>query len=155
MIESEVRVLSGEQSGIVSDGPRTNHIGVDTYADKRMVGRFWCDETAQTPFASAIEMLELMRETVERAGFPDAYDRIKTFAEPRKTPDREGRLQDTDFREGELATFAVKVLFRQNSSWQGIIIWLEGQREESFRSVYEMLMLMDSALEASRNHEQG
>ena len=43
-------------------------------------------------------------------------------------------------------TFAVRILFRQNASWQGSVTWLEGNREESFRSVLELIFLMDSAL---------
>lgn len=49
-------------------------------------------------------------------------------------------------REGRCATFAVRVLFRQNASWQGSVSWLEGSREESFRSALELAFLMDSAL---------
>ena len=47
---------------------------------------------------------------------------------------------------GELATFAVRIIFRQNASWQGSVVWLEGEREESFRSALELVLLMDSAL---------
>ena len=46
---------------------------------------------------------------------------------------------------GDVATFAVRVLFRQNASWQGSILWVEGDREESFRSVLELIFLLDSA----------
>ena len=48
-----------------------------------------------------------------------------------------------------MATFAVRVLFRQNASWQGEVTWLEGKREESFRSVLELILLMDGALQES------
>ena len=50
---------------------------------------------------------------------------------------------------GELATFSIKILFRQNASWQGTITWLEGKAEESFRSVLELIYLMNSACMAS------
>jgi hypothetical protein len=48
--------------------------------------------------------------------------------------------------QGKVATFATKVLFRQNASWQGSVSWVEGQREEAFRSVLELLFLIDSAI---------
>jgi hypothetical protein len=51
-------------------------------------------------------------------------------------------------KEGKLATFSLRILFRQNASWQGSITWCEGRSEESFRSVLELLMLMNSALES-------
>ena len=51
---------------------------------------------------------------------------------------------------GKKATFGVRVMFRQNASWQGTLCWLEKNREESFRSVLELMMLIDSAFEAER-----
>ena len=45
----------------------------------------------------------------------------------------------------------VRVIFRQNASWQGSVSWLEGRRDESFRSVLELLMLLNSALEQEKN----
>ena len=47
---------------------------------------------------------------------------------------------------GKIATFAIKILFRQNTSWQGSILWLEWGEEQSFRSVLELIYLMDNAL---------
>ena len=41
----------------------------------------------------------------------------------------------------------MKVIFRQNASWQGTVLWLEANREESFRSVLEFALLLNSALD--------
>ena len=49
-------------------------------------------------------------------------------------------------RRGNLATFAVRIMFRRNSSWQGSVTWMEGDQQENFRSVLELLLLIDSAL---------
>ena len=48
--------------------------------------------------------------------------------------------------EGKCATFLIRVLFQENASWQGSILWLEGRRDSSFRSVLELSLLMHSAL---------
>lgn len=56
---------------------------------------------------------------------------------------------ENEHRCGTLANFEVKILFRQNASWQGSVTWLEEEREEHFRSVLELAILMDSALTAS------
>ena len=45
-----------------------------------------------------------------------------------------------------IATFIVKVIFRQGASWQGMLTWIEGEKEVSFRSALEMIKLMDGAL---------
>ena len=49
-------------------------------------------------------------------------------------------------RWGRLATFEVRILFRCHTSWQGTVAWLESGREEVFRSVLELVLLLDSAL---------
>lgn len=47
-------------------------------------------------------------------------------------------------------TFYIHVRFRQHSSWQGEISWKQGDRKISFRSVLELLHLLDSALAGQR-----
>lgn len=46
---------------------------------------------------------------------------------------------------GVCATFSVQVILQENTTWQGCIAWLEQGTEASFRSVLELLSLMDSA----------
>ena len=48
--------------------------------------------------------------------------------------------------EGKRATFLIRVLFQENASWQGSVLWLEGRREASFRSVLELVLLIHRAL---------
>lgn len=47
---------------------------------------------------------------------------------------------------GARGTFIIRCLFRQNTSWQGSVRWMEGQGEQTFRSVLELILLIDSAL---------
>lgn len=51
---------------------------------------------------------------------------------------------------GDLGTFLVCVQHRENGSWQGHVTWLERNRTVNFRSVWEMVQLVD---EAVRNGE--
>ena len=46
-----------------------------------------------------------------------------------------------------IATFELEIIFRQNASWQGNIVYAEQNLTSSFRSVLELLTLMDSVLE--------
>lgn len=48
---------------------------------------------------------------------------------------------------GELGTFVVRVQHRQNSSWQGRVTWMEKDRTLYFRSTWELLKLIASAVE--------
>ncbi len=46
----------------------------------------------------------------------------------------------------EKQTFVVEVVDHQRSTWQGHISWVQGNKKISFRSVMEMLYLMDSVI---------
>lgn len=72
---------------------------------------------------------------------------IRSFT---RNTDAAGDIRSSAISErGQLATFSIKILFRQNASWQGSVTWLEGKAEESFRSVLELIYLMNSACMAS------
>ena len=43
-------------------------------------------------------------------------------------------------------TFQISVCFQRNSTWQGTILWMEKNETQNFRSMLEMLKLMDEAL---------
>lgn len=51
-------------------------------------------------------------------------------------------------------SFLVQIKFRQNSCWQGSVQWLEGKKTCSFRSLLELLQLMDEALEKTAVPEE-
>ena len=57
-------------------------------------------------------------------------------------------------KHGDIGTFIVRVQHRQNSSWQGRITWMEEDRTIQFRSVWEMIKLIESAVD-SVIHEDG
>lgn len=43
-------------------------------------------------------------------------------------------------------TFILEVLFRQNCSWQGRLIWPREGKEASFRSVLELIVLIETTM---------
>lgn len=43
-------------------------------------------------------------------------------------------------------TFIIEVSDTQSQSWQGSIEWIQGQKKQGFRSVLELLKLMDSVV---------
>ena len=65
-------------------------------------------------------------------------------------------MSDDIFKEtlGEQATFVVHVQFRQNATWQGTIQWLEEKKTQKFRSMLEMLKLMDQALQKEQTIDE-
>ena len=55
---------------------------------------------------------------------------------------------------GDLGTFIIRVQHRQNSSWQGRITWVEEDKTLSFRSVWEMMKLIDEEMELAAPKEE-
>lgn len=48
------------------------------------------------------------------------------------------------------STFLVRIQFRQNATWQGTIQWLEQKKTVPFRSMLEMITLIQEALEEAQ-----
>ena len=58
-------------------------------------------------------------------------------------------------KHGDMGTFIIRVQHRQNSSWQGRITWMEKDKTVNFRSIWEMIKLVDSALNTVSEQEGG
>ncbi|MCR5155260.1 MAG: hypothetical protein K6C96_01085 [Butyrivibrio sp.] len=54
---------------------------------------------------------------------------------------------DSGHRKG---TFVVKIEYCQNETWQGKVVWAEENRTERFRSMLELVKLMDEAMAAGQ-----
>ena len=46
-----------------------------------------------------------------------------------------------------IATLRIQILFRENYTWQGCLLWEEQKKEASFRSVLELIQILDEILE--------
>lgn len=123
---------------------RSTRVCIDSYENGIPRGSMYnlCCEEGCT-FESTTQFLLEMEKLLDQMEFPKAFQKPRSFA--KAVPAADGT--STEIRHsGDLATFTVRVLFRQNASWQGSVVWQEGRQEESFRSVLELLMLMHSAL---------
>ncbi len=123
---------------------RSTTVCVDTYENAVMTGRLYNPylETGKE-FGSLVQFLKQMDETLDEMAFPQSFTAARSFAPAPKTVQS---APDTDRQTGKRATFSVRILFRQNASWQGSVTWLEGGMEQSFRSALELIFLMDNAL---------
>lgn len=133
---------------------RTIMVYVDSYHDGILRGRVAraCDRETR-PFQSLCELLKIVEHSLDTTKYPQSFEKLRVFGEPRCRTVR--KEQEHNHKQGELATFAIRILFRQNASWQGSVFWPEGKLEESFRSVLELIFLMDSALHYSSNPGKG
>ena len=60
-----------------------------------------------------------------------------------------------DIKREKKQTFIVEIIDHQKSTWQGQIHWVQGNRKISFRSVLEMLHLIDSVVGGDADGEWG
>ena len=120
-------------------------ISVDAYDDKIVDGRFWDGrEGSETKFRGMMQLFLLIEKLLSGTKRP-TEEKCKSFSRP--DPAAAGDLpRPADPTRGTLATFRLRVLFRQNISWQGLLTWVEARQEESFRSALEFSVLLDSAL---------
>ena len=137
--ESEV------QKRVSGNEYRLTVVCIDSYREGVLAGRFYNPYVpAGESFQSLTQFLRKMEDLLDGMSFPQSFTAARGFTSPPEVD--AAQPPDESPREGRLATFGVRVLFRQNASWQGAVSWLEGGREESFRSVLELILLMDSVL---------
>jgi hypothetical protein len=51
-------------------------------------------------------------------------------------------------------SFLVKIKYRQNSSWQGTVQWIETGKTQNFKSCLELIRLMDIAVTSDKENEE-
>lgn len=139
------------QSRIRGNEYRTTIVCIDSYENGVPAGRFYNPYHQEgEQFYGLMQFLIRMEDTLDSMEFPQSFTAVRAFAPPQAsvTP---MRRPEVSAMEGKLATFSVRVLFRQNASWQGSVTWLDGGRSQSFRSVLELVLLMDSAMRSGNS----
>lgn len=129
---------------------RTTRVCVDDYTGDVLKGRV--DNPilkAPLAFSSMSQFLLCMEEALDQMNFPQSFAVSRSFAPQSFVPS--AAFRGSEKTTGALATFAVRVLFRQNASWQGSVTWEEAEREQNFRSALELLMMLDGALKEAKN----
>lgn len=117
---------------------------IDDYDNGVLRGRFYNAYRDVSSFDSLSQFLLKVESTLEAVQEPQSYTSHRTFCA--MLPLDDNMNFPAYFRKGAKATFELQVLFRQHSSWQGIIVWKDKNSEQSFRSVLELVFLLDSAL---------
>lgn len=138
---------------IKGDLHRTVVCCIDSFENESPKGRLY---TPRSPsgesFHSLIEFLWSTEQYLNKINFPQAYSAIRSFQKDSEEGKGAEKAQ-SDIREGLLGTFKIRILFRQNASWQGCVEWIEGETAESFRSVLELIFLIKSAIKSKTGKE--
>ena len=127
---------------------KTSVVCIDSYKSRVLSGRIF-NPYLQAPvsFSSTIEFIREMNTLMQELKFPQSFSEKREFCSVQEPMTKVAAPTDSVSQKGRLATFSLRIMFRQNASWQGLLAWKEGKNEKSFRSVLELLLLIDSVLD--------
>jgi hypothetical protein len=108
-------------------------------------------------FESFLELIHLTNEKLNGLDIARPATEMRSFYGPYALQGREGRiknLRDSSVKPTSKKTlgkpeFLVRLNLRHNATWQGELHWLNADRRVHFRSVMEMVALMEEAMEIS------
>ena len=133
------------QERIRKDSARTTVICVDSYENSILKGRYYngAENEEGREFNGLMQLIVGMEQILDEANFPQSFTAVRSFGDAaEQKPDVAGSAE----RKGKAATFTVKIFYRQHTSWQGSVVWQEKGVEQPFRSVLELILLINSAL---------
>ena len=126
---------------------------VDSVNMGGLSGRYY-HSYSQEPviFQSLGEMLFSMEQFFDDINFPRRGNSERFFKADHhhhtEHKENEKIMSDDKLLEhrGEQETFIIRVQHRQNNTWQGRITWADKNKTLNFRSIWEMVHLMENAL---------
>ena len=134
-------------------------ICIDKADTEEIEGRFYhCYGNEPVSFVSIVEFLTKAEKFFDLISFPQASTRTRNFDSkirndkiynnhrPKKVVEQTEIIQ----RRGEKATFVVWVKFRQNSTWQGEMFWMEEGEKKIFGNVLELTSEIDKTLQKQK-----
>lgn len=140
--------MSAISSHFMPKGRNTSIVQVCSYKEKCMEGtlRFLRLEQ-ECPFRNLMQFLSLMDAVMDLDNQPQRSVEPRVFGSAMSNALKEahGECGKTQ----PIATFQISILFRQNASWQGNVLWVDENMESQFRSALELVSLMDNALSVS------
>ena len=153
--------MDPENDAIVTAASIQMRAEIVLYDNNRLRGLLYSQYlNAPFTFTSLLQMIDKMEEVYDVKGFPEAFMTPRTFGTSRHSIKKHGEIKEDKMKDSNNAsvqlepghskcTFEITVKFRQNATWQGQILWAEKNLKQNFRSVLEMLKLMDEALAES------
>lgn len=97
-------------------------------------------------FDNLMTLLLLMNELLDSLNYPQRAMEERRFGESSGVPLADSHRLSQPEPAKLLASFKLNVLFRQNASWQGNLVWIDKEGEAQFRSALELVCLIDEAL---------
>ena len=144
--EERTDPLMATQTGFIPHGKNVVTLQVTSYHERCLKGAVSSAllENKLT-FRSTMELLSQIECMMDQANFPQRNEESRAFRPAAQPAEAEGRTAAEETAP-VIACFHLNTMFRQNATWQGCLFWADLGMEANFRSVLELLKLMDNAL---------
>lgn len=146
---------------INTSAPNLTVVCIDSHHP--MAGRVYHYYT-RTPQSvdSMYGVVDFIDNLCDKIDYPQQSTRLRLFSPQREDVKKE-KTRETEKvatksellnQKGDMGTFVIHVQYRQNSTWQGQVTWVDKEQTQNFRSVLELLKLMDSALDRAEEEKE-
>ena len=128
------------------------YVMIDYYNQQNPIGKLFHESYGIAEFCSLTTLIRLIEKITG-----EENNNARQFIPFSDMPDEVIFVHDdlnTNQKYGNLATFRISVLFTQRNSWQGIISWVEENKAQCFRSVYELIRLIDNAVSYTKYNRE-
>ncbi len=97
-------------------------------------------------FQDFLAMILLVQSKLDEKGFPQCDTELRSFQGEECSFYEDGEPGKNSGEAGERdLVFLIRIKYRRNTSWQGVIQWLDGDKSCTFRSVLELGKLIYEA----------
>lgn len=145
-MEKELMTLN-----MIPDAMKTSTIHVYGYENKNLQGTFYnLYYGEEKRFDNLMQLMLLMEEMMDDLKYPKATMESRLVYKKREFSHSalaKELLPDQYSKMAVLETFHIRVMFRENASWQGTASWKKGKQQCSFRSALELIKMLDNVLE--------
>ena len=136
--------------------PNLVNVCIDSRSESGCEGRLYCGYYPQpVSFHGEYGMIKIMDELMDSIDYPQASTIMRCYSRKNipKKYEHARIFSGTEIMKakGKLATIVIYVQYRQNSTWQGELFWAEENQVHRFRSVLELMKLMDRISEYRQN----
>lgn len=135
--------------------PNMINICVDAVSEGELSGRMYhCYSETAWEFSNIVRLVEYAETLFDHIKFPQASTQTRTFRERTgiKMENWE-HVTTTEYikrQRGIRETFLLQVQYRQNTTWQGKVEWIEGQKSWEFLSVLELFKIITNVTERQK-----
>ena len=128
---------------------------IDSFDSKTITGRVVSRRlTVPVAFNDFVSLALQLDKTFTRQNFPQAFQSARTFLRIDSPEDyiaAEPSLGLTEecisAQRGDILTFDITVTSRRNSSWQGIVTWVDTGEQQEFPSAMGFLRMLEQKLQ--------